>query len=821
MTFTIDPASGPDQGLILHGPQGSVTAPRRAALQTLQNYADKGKLLYRSKELAADFYVPIEAYVKFETMENHLIQVSTRVHWRRGDFALTDCDHVFRGPPHWIIMGGALKVLGDFPAEHLYNTPLSLTSQEAAHLAAALAAKEVRIEVSEGASLQLGVGADPLPCLRLTDRWGSFADLWLDYGSRGQVRYEGSSSSSWRQTKAERLWEQDLLETGYLIKPTPTARYHCPLDKIAKSLSFLLELGWMITDARKRQIKAPGTSELHLSAALVLQGRIKYGEHSLDLSQAAGAFNRRETFVDLTANTVGLLPSMPWQQLVEAGEIVTAGIQLRRTQIGELQILPEITYDSSLKQLVQGLENFCEVAQALPKDQFTGSLRPYQQQGVNWLAFLYDHGFAGLLADDMGLGKTVQVLAFLSRLLPLGRHLIVLPTSLLFSWNREILRFLPGASVHIHHGAARQLQTEAQIVLTSYATLRQDLLIFSQQDWHCVILDEAQAIKNPDTQTFKSVCRLRARFRLSITGTPIENRLDELWAQFRFLQPQLLGDRQAFSASAQTAQADSRHLTQIRKQIKPFLLRRTKEQVAPDLPPLIDQITWIEMPASQRQIYDEFLTKTRQGVLKKVALDGLQAHRMEILESILRLRQICCHPLLVDASAKDESAKLERLLEDLETLFQEGRKVLIYSQFSSMLQLIAGAFGARGWSFCYLDGSTQNREKEVDRFQNEPGVSAFLVSLKAGGVGLNLTAADYVFIYDPWWNEAAEQQAINRAHRIGRLETVFAKRFILAESIEEKMLKLKLQKKTLAEDLLSGQGDQTGLSSEDFAFLLS
>ncbi len=817
--YTIDPSSAASAQLLVHGPQGAVSIPRREALKTLQQYADKGKIVFNQKEITADFYVPVETYLKFDAAANHQILVSTRIRWRRGDFALTDCDLVFRGPPHWVILNGALKMIADFPAEHLYSTPLTLTAQEASHLASELADEEVKTEISPEVARQLDVGADPFPCLQLTDRWGSFADLWLDYGSRGKVRYEGPSNSSWRQIKTEKQWEQDLLETDYVLKPTHSARYHCPLDKVTSSLAFLLELGWTITDARKKQVMAPEKSEMHLSADLVLNGRISYGEQTLDLTQVAGAFNRREKFIDLTPNTIGLLPNMPWQSLVEGGELVAEGIQLRHTHLRELHALPEITYDQSLQELVQGMEDFSEITPAPPTERFKGELRPYQQKGVDWLVFLYDHGFAGLLADDMGLGKTVQVIAFLSRLPTDASHLIVLPTSLLFSWQRELSRFLPDVTVNVYHGSQRQISTEPQIALTSYTTLRQDLPLLSQREWHCVILDEAQAIKNPDTQTFQAVCRLRARFRLSVTGTPIENRLDELWAQFRFLQPDLLGARDAFSASAQSGQSDTRHLHLIRRQIKPFILRRTKEQVAPDLPQLIDQVSWVDMPASQRQLYDDFLAKTRQGVLKKVLLDGMQGHRMEVLEAILRLRQICCHPVLVDPTSA-ESAKLEFLLQDMETLLQEGRKVLIYSQFSSMLQLIAKAFRERCWTFCYLDGSTQNREAEVDRFQNDPSISAFLISLKAGGVGLNLTAADYVFIYDPWWNDAVEQQAINRAHRIGRRETVFAKRLLLAESIEEKMLKLKTQKKNLADDLLEGQ-IETSLSSDDFAFLLS
>jgi SNF2 family DNA or RNA helicase len=404
--------------------------------------------------------------------------------------------------------------------------------------------------------------------------------------------------------------------------------------------------------------------------------------------------------------------------------------------------------------------------------------------------------------------------------------MIVVPTSLIFNWKKEIERFLPNYPITIHHGPKRAQSIEAkpQLILTTYTTLRLDFALLSQLTYTCLIIDEAQAIKNANTQTSRAVSRLEAPFRLSITGTPIENNLSELWSHFHFLIPDLFGDESSFTAEIQAGMSDPRFLKRIKKKIRPFLMRRRKEEVAKDLPEKIEQTVWVEMNEGQRALYEQFLTGVRQNVLSKVSVDGVGKHRMEILEAIMRLRQICCDPLLVstdDGHEDRQSAKLDALMEDLETAIAEGRKVLVYSQFTSMLALISKQVQKRGWNYVYLDGSTQNREKVVTEFQENPGIPLFLISLKAGGIGLNLTAADYVFLYDPWWNNAVENQAIDRAHRIGRKDTVIAKRYIVAESIEEKMMKLKAAKSSLAAELFDDDSISTQLTSDDLLFLIS
>jgi SNF2 family DNA or RNA helicase len=360
--------------------------------------------------------------------------------------------------------------------------------------------------------------------------------------------------------------------------------------------------------------------------------------------------------------------------------------------------------------------------------------------------------------------------------------------------------------------------------LTSYATLRIDFELFESHTYQCIILDEAQTIKNPNTKTAKAIYKLKGGFRLSLTGTPIENHIIEIWAHFHFLIPDLFGLEKKFTAEIEAGSADFRYMQRIRKKMRPFVLRRKKEEVAKDLPERIEQVVWIEMPAEQRKVYENFLAGFRSNLLKKVELDGLGKHRIEVLEAILRLRQICCHPLLALGQSEDmqsiPSAKLEALMQDIETAVEEGRKVLVYSQFTTMLQLILNEVNQRKWSFVYLDGQTKDREKVVTQFQEDPSTFIFLISLKAGGIGLNLTAADYVFLYDPWWNEAVENQAIDRAHRIGRKETVIAKRYVMVETIEEKMMTLKASKRALLTDLMSDSLGEAKLSVDDLRYLL-
>lgn len=827
------------------------------AIELLKCLADTQKLFFKGKQLVTDFYGKVDFYYRIETLNPQSIQVTGRLKWRDYDLDVRECDLIGPGKPHWFIRGIALKIIStDVHWKSLktaYHThPWILEGIEKVAFLKTLEdlddPDQPQIVMEKGTQQELYQLPDPMPFLILQDRSGAFATLWMDYGQENRVNFQSPLKKFQdctgkiliqRQLDVEKGWEKDLLETDFIRKDVGSSHYYCPLDKVSKCLIFLLELGWHIQDWKGRRVVKHQDVELSInpaSQALLIQGKIHYDTYEADVTDVLGAFNRRERFVQLNSLTVGLIPdqwdSASLQELTQEGEIIGQTVQVKKSHFGALEslwnqshIAPDLTplktylKENTINQNVQ------------PALIFKGNLRPYQQQGLNWLSFLYQHGFHGILADDMGLGKTVQVLAFLSSHIQNQTHLIVMPTSLLFNWKKEIEKFMPNVPLYLHHGLNRAKTVEEfsnySLILTSYTTLRIDLPLLNQLSYTSIILDEAQAIKNAYTQTSQAVRSLHAQFRLSITGTPIENHLGEIWSHFCFLMPGLFGDEKTFQAELQAAESDNRYLQRIKKKMAPFILRRKKEEVAKDLPERIDQTIWIEMGDDQRRYYDQFVASLKAGLLKKVQLEGLQAHRLEIFEAILRLRQICCHPLLTSSLQMAEptspmtSAKFDTVLQDLETALEEKRKVLIYSQFTSMLHLLTQEARIRGWNYAYLDGQTKDREKVVTSFQEDPAVSLFFISLKAGGVGLNLTAADDVFLYDPWWNEAVEEQAINRAHRIGRTRTVMARRFVVVESIEEKIMKLKTAKRVWIDEVLEKENFTQNFSLEDLSYLLS
>lgn len=815
-----------------------VQLPYSKSMQALKSLAATGKLFFNQHQLACDFFGKVEFFY-FAASQS----ISGRFKIQGGaEFDVRECDFVCGGPPHWFIKGIMLRFVGtDISWKRLKDAYDGAIKKEDIPLFLEDMEEENSPKVIFDANIShVPQAASPFPVLKLKDRHGGFADLWMDYGENRLVHFHDSTPQSGfkRQIEQEKSWEKDLLETGFSPKFLPNSHYYCPLDKVGKSLAFLLELGWKIKDWQDNDVLNHSQINLSLDSLqnlIYLRGKVQYDTHEVDLANIAGAFNRREKFIQISPGTVGLLPSALPQgdlgSLVQECEIVSDALTFKRCQIGSLSSLFEnkdahIKLNSSFEELKTKLASF-EAANAAPGPSFQGALRPYQQEGLNWLNGLYELGLHGMLADDMGLGKTVQVLAFLSRLNWSKPVLIVLPTSLLFNWKKEIELFLPSAPVLAFHGSNRSkedLKGSKGIILTSYATLRIDLEYFLPIEFEIVILDEAQVMKNASSLIAKSIFQLHAALRISLTGTPIENNLQELWSHFHFLIPELLGEEKDFNSEVQAGLSDARYLFRIKRKIRPFLLRRKKEEVAKDLPEKIEQTVWLEMEPEQRRFYEDFLAGVKNNLLKKVALDGIGKHRMEVLESILCLRQICCHPDIVAnqiSSSPLESSKMNALIEDLETVLKENRKALIYSQFTSMLGLIAKVLKEKNWNFVYLDGQTKQRESVVAQFQNDPDIPFFLISLKAGGVGLNLTAADYVFLYDPWWNDAAENQAIDRAHRIGRNETVIAKRYVMAETIEEKIMKLKAMKKSLVDGIVSDEFSDSRFSEEDLLFLLT
>ena len=469
---------------------------------------------------------------------------------------------------------------------------------------------------------------------------------------------------------------------------------------------------------------------------------------------------------------------------------------------------PELT---GLRFLVDGFER---IPEAEPPADLNARLREYQRRGVDWLVFLRDAGLGALLADDMGLGKTLQALCALR-----GRTLVVAPTSVLHNWFDEIERFRPALTVSRFHGPGRTLAPTADVTLTTYALLRLDAGLLAGQQWDTVILDEAQAIKNPDSQVAAAAFRLRAGFKLALTGTPVENRLEELWSQFHFIERGLLGGRADFHEryAAPIAAGDGEAAARLRERIRPFVLRRLKREVARELPPRTEMVLRCELSAEEREVYDSIRVATLDEVVRNLKGGG---NVMAALEALLRLRQAACHAGLVPGQQSEASSKLSLLLESVENIVAEGHKALVFSQWTSLLDLAEPKLRAAGLAFVRLDGSTRDRRKVVRTFQDRSGPPLMLISLKAGGTGLNLTAADHVFLLDPWWNPAVEDQAADRAHRLGQDKPVMIYRLVAEETVEERILLLQQRKREMA-DVVLGQADRaTGITREELLELL-
>ncbi len=462
-----------------------------------------------------------------------------------------------------------------------------------------------------------------------------------------------------------------------------------------------------------------------------------------------------------------------------------------------------------LKNLV---EDFDEIPEAPLPQTLRSQLRDYQGIGVNWLVFLKRAGLGGLLADDMGLGKTLQVLCALE-----GRSLVAAPTSVLRNWMDEAARFRPELSLCLYHGPRRELDEQANLTITSHALLRQDRERLSSVDWDTVAIDEAQAIRNPQTDLARAAYGLRARFRVSLTGTPIENRLNDLWSQLHFLNPGFLGGlsdfEQRYVRPIEAGEAEP--LERLRERLRPFFLRRLKSEVAPELPPRTETTLWCELSGPEEEVYEAVRLAARRDVMAKLEAKGSV---LAALEALLRLRQAACHPALVPGQEANTSSKTELLLDSLATATAEGHKSLVFSQWTSMLDLLEPHLRVCGIPFLRLDGSTRDRGAVVSRFQEDENTSVFLISLKAGGTGLNLTAADHVFLFDPWWNPAVEEQAFDRAHRIGQDKPVFVHRLVASGTVEERILALQEEKRNLADMAISG-GPGT-LTREDLLRLL-
>jgi superfamily II DNA or RNA helicase len=559
----------------------------------------------------------------------------------------------------------------------------------------------------------------------------------------------------------------------------------------------------------------------------------------LTLPEMLGAIRQHRRTVVLTDGSIGEIPEewvdrlTRWSALAEP---TSETLRFRRAQAGLVDALAAgdaadatgaLTTDATFEKARAELRAFDGVAPVEPAASFHGSLRDYQKRALGWFAYLQRFGFGGCLADDMGLGKTVQVLAMLDarRSAAAGPSLVVCPRSVLYNWASEAARFAPELRVHVHDGASRDAERFADhdVILTTYGLLRRDSAELSRTRFDYVVLDEAQAIKTAGSAASKAARALVCTHKVALTGTPIENHLGELASLLDFLNPGVLGSSTSLSGLSKTARGlddDTRFL--LARGIRPFFLRRTKQEVAPELPARVEQTIYCELAPEHRREYDELRDHYRRSIATRIDRDGWGKSAVHVLEALLRLRQLACHPGLIARHRRGTpSAKLDALLEHLAAARAEGHKALVFSQFTTLLGIVRDRLDEQHVRYEYLDGATKDRPARIARFQNDPECSVFLLSLKAGGVGLNLTAAEYVFLLDPWWNPASEAQAIDRAHRIGQTRTVIAYRLLARGTIEEKVEGLQKEKRALSDAFFGEKGAALGgLTREDLESLL-
>jgi SNF2 family DNA or RNA helicase len=578
---------------------------------------------------------------------------------------------------------------------------------------------------------------------------------------------------------------------------------------------------------------------------LILKLSVFFGKEEIPLTEVQKILQAGQRTVFLKDGSLGILDDA-WQQqyaaILRHGKINAAGsIQVPRwlafseqQATEETQVLKPVIHKSWWQKWEQWQQPDQAVYPAPSALQAT--LRPYQQKGFEWMALLAEAGAGACLADDMGLGKTLQTICFLAHLAAQQsqvKYLIICPSSLIYNWLQELEKFAPALKAYVYHGAGRDeaalTKAEYAVIITSYGTVRADIERISAIPFNVAVLDESHQIKNPASQITRAVNQLQASFRIALSGTPVMNNTFDLYAQLNFLLPGLFGTRDFFKreyADAIDRGKDADKIRALQQLTAPFILRRTKEQVAPELPAKTEMVMWCDMSVAQKEMYDTIKSNIRNSVFLDIKEQGLNKSKMALLAGIQKLRQICNSPLLLPDEERTctDSVKTDLLIDEL-TNNLSNHKVLVFSQFTGMLNLLAEQLTKQGIAYYHFDGQTPpaKRIEMVDAFQEETNtVPVFLISLKAGNAGLNLTAADYVFLVDPWWNTAVQQQAIDRTHRIGQTKNVFAYKMICRDTIEEKIIDLQQRKKQLADDLISAEdGFVKSLTEDDIAYLFS
>lgn len=568
-----------------------------------------------------------------------------------------------------------------------------------------------------------------------------------------------------------------------------------------------------------------------------VKANIKFGIYLIPFAKIRAMILQGKTEFELPNGEIAVIPASWYVNYGELFSFMEEGsskdqIIMRKHHIALAKQLEEGNLvQLTLTRKLEQLRDFESIEDYELPEYFEGTLRPYQKAGYNWLRFLNEFRFGGCLADDMGLGKTVQTLALLGyekQENPGFTSLLVMPTSLIYNWELEAKKFCPELKILVYSGTQRIKDPwkfrDYDLVLTSYGITRLDVNILKDFYFNYIILDESQAIKNPGSNIAMAVNKLKSKQKLILTGTPVENGTMDLWSQMNFINPGLLGNQNYFKKSFLQPiekQNDKDKAVKLNSLIKPFILRRLKTQVATDLPEKITNIKYSAMTPAQEKVYEEVKTYYREKIIGELSLAGRGSQQFTLLRGLTQLRQIANHPKLVREDYEGDSGKLEDVTYMLQSTISEGHKVLVFSQFVRHLAIIKNYLDQEGITYAYLDGSTKDRQAQVEKFQEQEEVKVFLISLKAGGVGLNLTKAEYVFLLDPWWNPAVEAQAIDRAHRIGQENKVIIYKFISRDSVEEKIMALQNRKLALAGELISNEESfMKSLDQQDIAALL-
>lgn len=698
---------------------------------------------------------------------------------------------------------------------------------------------------------------DGLSQLQLYFKYGEYI-FPVDQGKKVSVKMEKSGNSylfhrikrslSWEKNKLQSLLERGLRSSGVLFKNLEVDRElengeqpFGVLNWLNEHHEWLQENGFVLEQESSEKRFLFGNSRINLEIKenndwFDIHATVWFGPHEIPFIQLRHHILHKIKEFTLPSGEIAIIPEKWFSQYANLLHFSEGQneLKLKKHHIGLVNDfasseLASITMDRKLQKLsdFHGIQEI-----GLPK-KFKGTLRPYQEAGYQWFNFLRQYHFGGCLADDMGLGKTVQTLALLQKIKEENpdsgtTSLIIMPTSLIYNWEREAAKFAPDLKILIYTGVLRNKDiskfSKYDLVLTTYGITRVDIELLSSIYFQYIILDESQNIKNAASKSFKAIRELKGKHKLILSGTPVENSVNDLWTQMSFINPGLLGSQRYFQEEFVIPiekKKDEEKAKKLQALIKPFVLRRNKSQVATELPPKTEHVFYCQMSTEQAERYDQIKSEYRNEILKSLEDGSFSKKQVQVLQGLTKLRQIANHPLLIDENFAGESGKFENVIYTLENILANGHKVLIFSQFVKQLDIYRRHFDREGIRYAYLDGQTQNRGEVVKSFQEDKELQLFLISLKAGGVGLNLTEADYVFVLDPWWNPAVEQQAIDRTHRIGQTKNVFIYKFISKDTVEEKILALQGRKKMVAKSLITTEEDYAkSLSAADIQEIL-